>query len=68
MIMEKWEVETTIELVIEAVKRGYLEMEEDEAVEPKRLVYSTTTLSYDTFVYYAKRDRMYTYTHLIKDQ
>ncbi len=30
IIMEKWEVENNVELVIEAVRRGYVELERDE--------------------------------------
>lgn len=30
IIMEKWEVENNIELVIEAVRRGYVEIEADK--------------------------------------
>lgn len=30
VIMEKWEVENNVELVIEAVRRGYVEIEVDK--------------------------------------
>lgn len=30
IVMEKWEVENNVELVIEAVRRGYVEIEKDE--------------------------------------
>lgn len=30
IIMDKWEVETNIELIIEAIRRGYIEIEKDE--------------------------------------
>jgi DNA-binding NarL/FixJ family response regulator len=29
IVMEKWEVENNVELVIEAVRRGYVEIEKD---------------------------------------
>lgn len=34
IVMEKWEVENNIELVVEAVKRGYIEIEEEESKHP----------------------------------
>lgn len=30
IIMEKWEVENNVELIIEAVRRGYVELEADK--------------------------------------
>lgn len=34
IVMEKWEVENNVELIIEAVRRGYIEIEEPEEVSP----------------------------------
>ena len=67
IVMEKWEVENNVELIIEAVRRGYVDFEDEEEIQPINFVYSNHSLSHDTFVYYGATRRMYTYTHLIKE-
>ncbi len=48
IIMEKWQVETTVGLTVESIRRGYLELEEDtfdelvisdEGIRPEEVVY-----------------------------
>ena len=41
LIMDKWEVETTVELIIEAIRRGYLEI---DGIEPKETTIVETTV------------------------
>jgi DNA-binding CsgD family transcriptional regulator len=31
IIMEKWEVENNVEMIIEAIRRGYIELEADQS-------------------------------------
>lgn len=66
IVMEKWEVENNVELIIEAVRRGYVDFEDEN--EPVELVYTNHTFTYDTYVYFKEQRKKYIYTCEIKDR
>lgn len=67
IIMEKWEVENNVELVLEAVRRGYVDFEDWERRKTIQFIYTNHTFTYDTYVYFKSQRKNYIYTCAFMD-
>lgn len=66
IVMEKWEVENLIELIVESIRRGYLELEKDEEIPHIEFTYSDKRLKEVNYVDDTSADKTYTYTYLVE--